>query len=168
MKERPILFKAEMVNAILKGQKTQTRRIIKPQPSPDEPGTIYEFARNFMLRYEAGTHLWVRETWLFDGSDYLYKCTHDGELKWKPSIFMPRTASRITLKILNVRIERIQDITEEDAVAEGLSGWTEGKYPLTAKRRFAELWDSINLKRGYGWDSNPWVIVIQFKRILGM
>ena len=96
---------------------------------------------------------------------------------WTPSIFMPRSASRITLEVVSVRVERLQDITEEDAKAEGVSGlplammkvWpptgpSQG-VPMPMKDVFAALWDSLNAKRGFGWQTNPWVFVIEFQRI---
>lgn len=89
--------------------------------------------------------------------------------KWRPSIHMPRWASRINLEVVSVRVERVQDITEEDAIAEGSQYFlTSGKMKrneMSMRSAFANLWDSINLKRGYGWDSNPWVWVVEFKRL---
>lgn len=127
---------------------------------------------------KVGDHLWVRETWAeckhvtINGSPTaLYKSTYiqpskfpEFTPKWRPSIFMPRWASRIDLEITGLRAERIQNITEEDAIAEGI----EQKEPnnvVSAKYRFAQLWDSINAKRGFGWDKNPLVWVIEFKII---
>ena len=89
--------------------------------------------------------------------------------KWKPSIYMPRTACRLTLEVTNVRVERVQDIREADAVAEGapeppaepLSG-NPAMWPCDYRESFRQLWDSINDKRGFGWDSNPWVWVVDF------
>jgi hypothetical protein len=141
---------------------------------------------------KSGDRLWVRET--FCGCNWKevgkrYAVMKDGEqvyengqryaksttyapgafdnLKWKPSIFMPRWASRITLEIVNVRVERLQDISDEDCFAEGLTdpdgkiGWA----PSTAPTRFGELWDSINGEK-HPWKSNPWVWVVEFKRIM--
>ena len=81
---------------------------------------------------------------------------------WSPSIFMPRWASRITLEIVSVRVERLQNISEADAFAEGISG---GDWLGDPVGEFAKLWNSINLKRGYGWETNCWVWVLEFKRI---
>lgn len=101
----------------------------------------------------------------------------DNEVGWKPSIHMPRWASRITLEVVSVRVERVQDISEEDAVAEGCNGYTiwgpvpgeswrtEPKEDVSAIDKFATLWDSINAKRGFSWDINPWVWVVEFKRV---
>jgi hypothetical protein len=216
MKEKPILFSGPMVKAILEGRKTQTRRIMKPQP-----GLTYGFI--YKIRMESGIppkcpygkigdHLWVRETWADvntpDGpaicyradSSYMYWRDFSKEFGpdygagpsmnyekypgnytmwwedllsgeeghgWKPSIHMPRWASRITLKIIDIRVEGLQDITEDDAITEG------SKEPslvptvggcLSERDVFAKLWDSINEKRGYGWNTNPWVWVIEFER----
>lgn len=145
-----------------------------------------------------GDRLWVRET--FNRTDpgglnglYYYRAdtgfpwgdAYIGIEAWKPSIFMPREASRITLEITDVRLERVQDISEADAIAEGLYKFSgrqlcgmpevdtwDGRnffyHPDTRAARFDywNLWDKINAKRGFGWDKNPWVWVITFKRIL--
>lgn len=87
----------------------------------------------------------------------------DGGPKLHPSIFMPRWASRITLEITDVRVERVQGITEADAIAEGVEWQTPG--PERNRLRYRELWDSLNAKRGFGWDKNLWVWVLTFKRI---
>jgi hypothetical protein len=126
---------------------------------------------------QPGDRLWVRETFadLIDiGGGHNY-CAYKADLKidssyedhthWTPSIFMPRWASRITLEITGVRVERVRDITPEDAYQEGMV------HNITASEAdcltpFRELWDSINAKRGYGWDVNPWVWVIGFRRII--
>lgn len=152
---------------------------------------------------KAGDHLWVRETWRIERrshSHYLdyradpgtptMRITSVPDARryangvWRPSIHMPRWASRITLEIVEVRVERVQDISAQDALAEGVSQtsfWTPGevdsmpfeekmwddfefwsRYPQIVYRR---LWDSINAKRGYGWDKNPWVWMIEFKKV---
>jgi len=134
-----------------------------------------------------GDLLWVRETWNHDtGPDgepsefqqvrYRASGTYDGE-KWRPSIFMPRWASRISLRVIGVRVERLQEITGGDIVAEGiwpdLSYDPEKRAPSEGRTvdadflrgRFATGWDSINAKRGYGWDVNPWVWVIEFEKV---
>lgn len=161
MTERPILFSGPMVRAILDGRKTQTRRVAKDRDKPCKYGI-------------AGDRLWVRETWqsaaamgVCHASDdyFVYRATDpDWETcegwQWRPSIFMPRKASRITLEITDVRAERLQDITNKDARAEGLARGT--VYP---RMWFEDLWDSINAKRGFGWDVNPFVWVITFKKV---
>ena len=180
MKERPILFSGPMVRAILSGAKTQMRRIVKPQPE-----LLYRITGD--SPYHKGMRLWVREAWNFLGTDMMrHGRTHstqdgvvkylaDGErrtinTKWRnvevwmarkpqsrPSIHMPRWASRITLEITGVRVERLQAISEADAAAEGC----DGKGPLSY--HYAQLWESIN---GPGsWEANPWVWVVEFRRI---
>jgi len=206
MKERPIIFSGEMMRAILDGKKTQTRRVIKPQPDYAilKEGTELEAHKcpqlasvhsgrkewglyrvpfhgrdvpcfSFDCPYgKPGDRLWCKETFVrqYTGFDYgiIYKA--DGikiseDMKWSPSIYMPRWASRIILEITGIRVERIQDITEEDAKAEGCEighGLTDDS-PFFAREAFQKLWDSINAKRGYGWYENPWVWVIEFKVI---
>jgi hypothetical protein len=180
-----------MVRAILEGRKTMTRRVVKKQPVSGFDETFY---RNGMIKCPHGTPgdcLWVRETWAkalwsdsclpleryLPGSKYqgaLYAATphpdyHNKGL-WKPSIFMPRWASRITLEIGCIRVERLQEITEEDAKAEGISEgpalFYKGPTKVWPNRReaFRDLWDTLNAKRGYGWGVNPWVWVISFTR----
>lgn len=183
MKEHPILFSAPMVKAILEGRKTMTRRVIKPQPKiihdVYNDGTIETeqlFRNKTRLKCpygQAGDRLWVRETYLtFVCQPICYKA--DGYLKletekWHPSIFMPRWASRITLEITNIRVERVWGIRRDKKnwIAEGYTKPFEGTitWALEADRWFAKLWDSINAKRGYSWESNPWVWVIEFKKI---
>lgn len=218
MRERPILFSGEMVRAILAGRKTQTRRVIKPQPSNmDEWSGMGEFIDGrygfqnavgndyFCPLGKPGDRLWVRETWGMsvrrdgaggtgefithkaDDPDAIYcsaACGTNIPIKWHPSIHMPRWASRITLEITDVRVERVQDITEEDAVREGIiSTWSnyghmssdprklfiafsekDGGYS-SAKEAYENLWNFMYSKRGFGWDANPWVWVISFKVI---
>lgn len=141
MKERPILFSGEMVRAILEGRKTQTRRVIKPQPDSARNSVFVKSGFETKHGYEIkcpygqpGDRLWVRETWGLwdtdpkDGPErakIFYRATDENRRdlryqRWRPSIHMPRWASRINLEITNIRIERVQDITEEDAKAEGL------------------------------------------------
>jgi hypothetical protein len=203
IKERPILFSAPMVRAILEENKTQTRRVVKlPSWSSqnwddfdidDEPQVICAKTGCFSSipspYGKVGDRIWVKETWRTIGDAPLSQCIDSGDVsyradaddvdyglfKWRPSIFMFRWASRITLEITNVSVERVQDISEEDAIAEGIykmsSGyWSGGVHPVkgtpkhlpTAKEGFQDLWDSINGKK-FPWDSNPWVWVIQFK-----
>jgi len=198
---KPIIFSTPMVQAILEGRKTQTRRVIKingyPITSPEESleltkeGLIYHsfcsMSGYYKLLCQPGDILWVRETWcthedmadVFENQlrpGYYYKANEIGKewvndreiVKWRPSIFMPREAARIFLRVLNVRVERLHDITEEDAKAEGcIDGKSKDvlKFDLTARDVFAKLWNSINAKRGYRWETNPWVWVIEFERI---
>lgn len=205
MKERPILFSAEMVRAILDGRKTQTRRVVKGmaldwlQPGMFSPKFVAD-PENYLSPYGyAGDRLWVRETWqmVYERMDS-QRFTHPIEgarqrwieyaasprdehepPKWRPSIFMPREFSRITLEVENVRIERVQEISKEDAKAEGVSNlwrWDQArnkKHPEHFVRgtlnpfvaNYSVLWDEINAKRGFGWDANPWVWVIEFRRM---
>src|SRR6185436_13085260 len=98
----------------------------------------------------------------------------DGRLPWKPSMFMPRWASRITLEVTRVRVQRVQEIGEDDARAEGFptytatgngqSGEPVGAAFIDGREWYVKLWDSLNAKRGYGWAANPWVWVIEFRR----
>lgn len=171
MKEKPIIFNGPMVRAILEGRKTQTRRPVKPQPTPGVPwrGPI-----------APGDVLWVRETWwdipdpspkdLREGADtwpnVAYPATDEApvytEWGWKkrPSIHMPRWASRITLEVTDVRVERVQEITEEDCQAEGVLFRVPrgGGY----RRTFEALWGEIYPD---SWGRNEWVWVIEFRRV---
>lgn len=251
---KPIFFNTPMVQAILNGRKSQTRRVIKPQPDGDVCFGICQSStdaksvgktgfgnenvlKSFVsVKYHEGDILWVRETWgcytddWNDADQFVYKADypngakgywHESEKvnwcdlpKWKPSIHMPREAARIFLRVTDVRAERLQDITEEDAVSEGVSkmfdNLTDTEYEqwarntrtvkakpewgytnylwhgnigktITAKQSdawqyqcsgyesardsFSSLWESVNAKRDYGWDINPWVWVISFERV---
>lgn len=226
MKERPILFSAPMIRALLAGTKTQTRRVVKPHPTDPRVGGACTYdehgewvwlnghdgsivSRMGRCPYgQPGDRLWVKETWRIgedvgegwsldsepgdlhliydaDGArdyrsfpeDYRWpsngKVVHNSEGTpdhWIsygsfPSIFLPRWASRITLEITAVRVERLQDISEADARAEGCTGhWVE-EAPAADQARFdyRELWEQIN---GPGsWDANPWVWVVEFRRL---
>jgi hypothetical protein len=189
MTERPILFQGEMVRAILCGRKTQTRRAIKPVPTFNGGGAIFDGGdgqEDFVEPYwvfpetckygQPGALLWVRETWApLPGSVVLNVAFYRADTKaapddvrWRPSIHMPRWASRITLRITDIRVERLQDISEDDARAEGCpypAEWA-GRFvdrDETAKTWFKSLWNQIN---GPGaWDANPWVWVVCFERV---
>lgn len=187
MKERPILFSGPMVRAILNGRKTQTRRVCKLNAA----GRVQLRGRNWHIYDPAsinacpyglpGDRLWVRETFQPARGGYRYRADHPGLTTlrpWKPSIFMPRAASRITLEIVKVRIERLVDISENDAMAEGwslgplgysdaveLRGWPlEPETIDTAREWYQKLWDSINGDK-HPWASNPWVWVVEFKNV---
>lgn len=224
-RERPILFSGPMVRVILDGHKTQTRRVVVPQPfrtkiAGDPPfwswrkgkrlflDSVHSVWPNSLLRHcpygQPGDRLWAQETWAWeDDGRIIWRADRgashsEGEgpgrpraligtpfyvasayepARWRPSIHMPRWASRLTLEVTDVRVERVQGISEEDAKAEGLSGWSESprvqmiRYGIDLgdasetdpRRKFQSLWDSINAKRGYGWDVNPWVWVLTFK-----
>lgn len=235
MKERPILFRPEMVRAILEGRKTQTRRVVSPAPIYIEssgrwrwpipkgrrhPGCSpevvtasrewWEYLPADAFPYGAhGDRLWVRETWREDRqySDnpddegklygYLYRADPDEKDSkrdpWRPAIHMPREASRILLEITGTRAERLKKISEADAAAEGVEPncdathvhecppcRAEGKcraageyidythdgdgFPaMSARESYRSLWDSINAERGFSWEANPWVWVVEFK-----
>lgn len=206
---KPILFSTPMVQAILRGKKTQTRRVVKYSKNITDPKIGFSaFTNNdqfevrgvhengqyggslFKLKYKMGDILWVRETWGLDyfGSsqfwhfkeglkvptrDIIYKADDENrdtqfllDKKWKPSIFMPKDICRIFLKITNIRIQRLNDISGEDALKEGVI--VESTWPLSigdAYRGYAKLWDEIH---GSGeWDKNPWVFVYEFERTEG-
>ncbi len=197
--EKPILFSAPMVQAIFAGTKTQTRRVIKPQPDRIHDGEPYWYIggyRAYQVRgtkdvLRKGTHssldcpygevgglLWVRETWAkhkhFEERPTvgpgLVIYAADGKesrpvARWRPSIHMPRWASRIMLEITGVKVERVQDITEHDARAEGVEAKTDAFNAETYRWRFMLLWDALNKKRGFGWDKNLWVWCISFRRV---
>ncbi|NOZ67986.1 MAG: hypothetical protein GXP46_01755 [Deferribacteres bacterium] len=176
MTERPIIMTTSMVRGILFGRKTQTRRLARRRTCP----------------YGApGDRLWVRETWAHhkacnraehdhDTGCLLYKADHienvwNDKTRWihiwyekKPSIHMPRWASRILLEIVSVRAERIQDISIEDIHAEGIDRWEDfegGKHlsVYQAQGAFKNFWNSLYAKSGYGWDANPVVWRIEFR-----
>lgn len=199
MTTKPILFNTQMVRAILDGRKSCTRRIVKPQPEgyfevSEEPLYIYDTDGNqgkITPPYQPGDIIYVRETWhkyikrVGKGQNchlaefYGYKASvansEDAGEPWKPSIHMPKEAVRIWLKVTDVRVERLQDITEDGAEAEGaidnrgLIHSPENEYDriYTAREHFIEIWDRTIKKSDldiYGWDANPWVWVIEFER----
>ena len=222
MKERPILFNAPMVRAILDGRKTVTRRVVKPQPAGEirrgEPDFNHWIdtkywerqnqkenrgigTRGFACPYgqPGGDRLYVRETFghfernenFAPGCEVFYRA--DGESlavePWRPSIHMPRWASRITLEITGVRVERLSEISEADALAEGIVSrevivdtvyeagqhreivaerFLHGQWPRcdvfeSAEAAYADLWKQINGPAS--WDANPWVWVVEFKPV---
>lgn len=182
MSERPILFSSPMIRAVLAGTKTQTRRVVSPQPWGDvetfdlSTGFWVKCGRDYAERCpygQAGATLWIRETWCryTDGSigyaaDYPKGKTQAHEIRWRPSIHLRRADARIRLRVAAVRAERLQDMSESDAFAEGINH--ELGHRLGSRVAFVELWDSLNGGRGRGfpWRSNPWVWVISFKREL--
>lgn len=214
MKERPILFSAPMVRAILAGAKTQTRRLVRDVPDgvievvPSllaNRGDLFDFRRNLdnpvAMRCPHGApgdRLWVKETWRTSlccddrapstmevpGGGYgwpIWYVADGGEVTWRGakaggpgfttpgktrvSIHMPRWASRITLEITDVRAQRLQDISDADARAEGVATPADA-WPGRPVYDFSQLWDSINGERA-AWASNPWVWAITFKRVTG-
>lgn len=177
-----------MVCAILDGRKTVTRRVVKPQPrNVYHGGTIYNddecpvilvegqngHCEQITVPYRSDDILYMRETWVFDtgGSEdeigtgcFAYKA--DGEKsptgRWHPSLHMPKEAARLFLRVTDVRVERLQDISDEQTEREGCRDYT------STANRFYHIWDStIKPKERsiYGWDANPWVWVIKFERI---
>ena len=223
MKERPIIFSAEIVKAILDGKKTMTRRVIKSNHDLSRYTHVdfdvdgdnkWELARiNDLKRTytkignpygNVGDRLWVRETWIqgyddpliesegddenavsiiykADGKEEYRSCSAETVENWgdfsadsemvgfKSPIHMPRWASRLLLEITDIKVERLQDISCEDAVKEGFSdkkpsGMQPAMMP-NPKADFRNYWDSLNAKKGYPWSSNPWVWVIEFKKV---
>lgn len=183
MKERPILFSEPMVRSLVQGRKTQTRRLVKPQPCFDEPlwldgeghsGTGWyvceaEYPEEGSEFYkcpfgQVGDRLWVRETWAHCRKGHIaYREDGAGSChfdRWRPSIHMPRSASRITLEVTNVRVERLQNISEEDALAEG-NLWGTHKDTPPPSKQFQNTWEYLYGRES--WDANPWVWVIEFK-----
>lgn len=201
MKEIPILMSTPMVQAILQGRKTKTRRIIKPQPiwKVEDDGNLYEgnhkgyvkvdghpfwghqFAAEF-AKWEKGDILWVRETWQaeaipaapegdHDETVYRYKASEktDNASRWKPCIHMPKGVARIWLQVTDVRVERLQHISEEDAKAEGVELMDYFDIPKDGimyqahcyREAFESLWKVIN--GADSWRANPWVWVISFE-----
>lgn len=189
---KPILFNTEMVRAILDGRKTCTRRICKDANECTVPDMDFYNAdrrtyavHNFVDKEHTeqlstaertcpictGDILYVRETWKEAPKGYYYyedwqKDDIADVTKWNPSIHMPKEAARIWLKVTDVRVERLQEITEVQAQAEGCnSGLLTGA--CTARGQFEDLWNSTVKKSDidrYGWDANPWVWVIEFER----
>ena len=222
MTDKPIIFSAPMIRALLDGSKTQTRRVVKPQP----PAHVIDFSTFHNPKGEGlahfgfdpvkrelqdwfavcpygqpGDRLWVREAFMHTPAEYepmmsmtvplvraetSYRADFAGDstgLGWKPSIHMPRNLSRITLEVVSVRVERLQDISEDDAMAEGIHKyphqWRDCEYPLpdiayeaapgSAMRHsssvaaYRDLWEQIN---GLGsWEANPWVWVVEFRKV---
>lgn len=202
MSAKPILFNTEMVRAILDGRKSCTRRVIKPQPygkctyplgfvtdstekkevgcfgfGIDEYGGSIQYAKP---SYQPGDILYVRETWKNAPNGYYYYEDWQRDdiadvTKWKPSIHMPKEAARIWLKVTDVRVERLQEITEYGAKAEGaidnrgfIHSLDNEYYCIhTAKEDFIRIWNSTVKKTDldrYGWDANPYVFVIKFEQ----
>jgi hypothetical protein len=199
---KPILFSTPMVQAILRGEKTQTRRLesleeINKQPNDYEFIEFGDFGALFKnlstnqyvwvkQKKYIGDTLWVRETWQHtkclninpEDENYGYVYKADGqpwkeieEWVWKSSIFMPKNACRIFLKLTNIRIERLQNISKADAIAEGIERWTEERlkskpedfcsYTSDPIDSYETLWQKINGEKS--WDENPWVWVYDFE-----
>jgi hypothetical protein len=231
MRERPILFSTPMVQAIIAGRKTVTRRVLKPQPDLDGgpplatgwfhpetadggpgPHTFGVYGVDWHVRCPYGApndQLWCREAWTArdargdwapsvrdvdqERDEILYRADIEGThapspLRWLSPLYMPRWASRITLEVVSVRVERLQEITEEDARAEGLDWvspqpfgerWDDddredprevgyavvGESSGFARDNFRRLWDQINGKPGKRWEDDPWVWRVEFRRV---
>ena len=201
MTDRPIIFSAPMVRALLAGTKTQTRRVLKPQPPervscfephPSLPNELIpwrdgEPLHSHVVPYAPGDRLWVRENFAlgFDLDDHdmpigdeptpFFASTYDGRMwldrdtdewrdepRWTPSIHMPRWASRLTLVVTGVRVQRLQEISEADAKAEGVRAPVNVSPDLgsTYTDGFGDLWEEIH---GEGsWEANPWIVAITF------
>jgi len=211
MADKPIIFSGPMIRALLDGRKTQTRRVLKPQPDIGRdfvgiyaPGlsAVFECAnpietrgdQSIRLPYKIGQRLWVREAW--SGEHFLADVKpserllvgHPSRLvsmipetwywadgspdcgdweKPRPSIHMPRWASRLTLTVTDVRVQRLQDISADDATAEGCPGWYSPAHPdqgvtdgQASVEEFADLWNSLHGPDA--WDENPWVVALTF------
>lgn len=199
----PILFNTEMVRANLDGRKSCTRRLVKGFVPDDAIWGYTAFTpkgyiscrgtfadgygeKFFKLPYQTGDILYVRETWSKGLERYIYRADYSDtekfyrngkeiEMKWKPSIHMPKGAARIWLNVTDVRVERLQEITEAGAEAEGAvnnigmihAPDNEYDHIHTAKEYFIEIWNSTIKKADrnrYGWNASPWVWVIEFER----
>lgn len=200
MRIRPILFNTDMVRAILDGRKTVTRRIIKGFIPKDATWGYSAFTPNgsiscrgtfavgygekfFKLPCQTGDILYVRETWHKDISRYMYRANYadnekfyqngkETEIKWHPSIHMPKEAARIWLKVKDVRAERLSDMKLDDFLSEGVSIRPEAfndpdNAYMQARMGFFHIWDST-IPKGqqdlYSWAVDPWVWVIEFER----
>lgn len=210
MTVKPIIFSGPMVRALLDGRKTQTRRVLNPQPrrdarraelyGPSESRQVTFYANSGYpldsteVPYAVGDVLYVREAWrswlgwdhrppgwLEPGRHSIrYEADRYGPEgidygKLRPSIHLPKKFSRLCMEVTRVRVERVQDISDNDAAAEGIR-YAHGSYELewmtptargiTRIEDFSDLWDSINAKRGYGWDANPWVAVVEWEKVI--
>lgn len=195
MRERPILFSGPMVRAILEGRKTQTRRVLMPQPVVER---IESFGPSWAWRkdekhwfsgvtekqlrapyglvascpspYQVGVRLWVRETWgRCDRDQVIYRADNIETLA-KERQWVTMRAARLNLEVAAVHAERVQEITEADALAEGIAPTEANTFEIEdtefqdARSAYAYLWQGINGKRA-PWESNPWVWVVSFKRL---
>lgn len=196
---KPILFNTEMVQSLLDWRKKATRRLVKPQPSGNEyGGEVALHILDSCKHYEVGDILYVRETWakLFyvdpdgythydqgmyyyaaDGAPDITMVDEDGfelddqRIRWHPSIHMPKEAARLFLRVTNVRVERLMDITEADAEAEGVNAmplYIGGTKKFSFIEGFKRVWLETLRKKDwplYGLTANPWVLVYEFERI---
>lgn len=230
MTDKPIPFSGPMIRALLDGRKTQTRRVLKPQPSygvesvlgpewyepevvdrrgelvPGKPcwGVYDKWGEwGTKVPYMPGDRLWVKEAYtahwggpcngaveirhgaVKQSNGSVVRLPHEldqlwayyradgvalplGKRLWQSPRFMPRWASRLTLLVTAVRVQRVQEISTDDCLAEGIDAneaglvLVQGSLPLTAKAAYRGLWNHLNAKRGYGWDANPWVVAVTF------
>lgn len=189
MTDRPMIFSAPMVRALLDGRKTQTRRVLKPQPPNHvqiyRVGSVWDWrdgtrGGSVKVPFAIGGRIWARETWAEgrdapapDGAIFPIYAANWGnrgsqgyELMkpWRSSMFMPRKYSRLTLIVTNVRVQRLHEISEEDAIAEGVGPTFVSPDGGSAPHveTYIELWNSLNANRGYPWESNPWVCALTF------
>lgn len=189
MSERGIIFSAPMVRALLEGRKTQTRRLITPRNDAARLLFFSDWTDSYILDpgnsawrdrahgFAIGDRLYVREACNTDWCDkVIYRADggsardagYASEPKWRPSIHMPRWASRLTLTVTDVRVQRLQDISECDAVAEGCAGCLgpnpdfPDEWDPTPQEEFHNLWNSLHDKPGTRWDDNPWLYALTF------
>jgi hypothetical protein len=162
---KPIMMSTEDVQAVLEGRKTMMRRVVK-EDRRGEWAAVNGVRKN--SEYGASVPCYLhRETAVDDISRNIMYPNYDvGDIlpiRWRPSIHMPREAARLFLRVTDVRVERLQNISAEDCEAEGYFETA----PVEPRPRswFSEVWNARNAKRGYGWDSNPWVWVYTFERI---
>ena len=198
---RPILMSGPMVRATLDGRKTQTRRVVKGvalewlDDAGFSPGFVADPGNSAYCPYgQPGDLLYVREAWAqtsiapivetVDSPAVVFRdcdnrCDYGGP--WRPSIYMPRWASRLTLVVEGIRVERLQEISADDCEAESIQSrgadmavyrehrlvndLAARRYENGMRKLFRALWDPLNATRGYGWDANPWVWVVQFRPI---
>lgn len=180
-----IIFDGASIRAILAGRKTQTRRVVK-SPGAKLPGYDAHADEHLRCPYgQPGDLLWIRETFTLtrhgravyraDATDQggarwpgITPGDPAGDVRWTSPIHMPRSSARLWLRVKGVRVERLQEITPEDALAEGITPDAEAHagqdWREKVDRDFAERWDALNAKRGYAWESNPWVWRIEFER----
>lgn len=206
MTDRPILFSAPMVKALLAGRKTQTRRVLRAKPGMTITDATVDagpagggIGRRLELPvdklkvpFAVGDSLWVREAWHAARSlditpprdiprdadiEHAATARNYAEIglkgKLRPGMFLPRWASRLTLTAIEVRVQRLQEISETDAAAEGLEQWTGGYHlnladgsaiaAISARDCYKLLWNRLNKPRGYGWEANPWVCAVSFR-----
>lgn len=190
MKERGLIFTRESIPGLQSGAKTQSRRVVRPQPGPtrllDHNGTLVEVTDRGFARWleesrqrtlrcpygVPGDLIWVKEAFALLGKQTIYRADKLSQTegyshvirnggRWKSPRFMPKVAARIWLELTGVRVERLQNIRAGDVIREGFFD-QEGLG--RSKAAFSAIWDELNAKRGFPWESNPWVWVLEFRR----